>query len=126
MSVLIYAAGAMDDVSKDEAQGWRHDLGVLVPDDCVIVSPAHAYFNVKTCNAEAADRANRALIRSSDLVVANLSIGRCFGTAREIEYALNHSCPVIAFGEVRSLLKYDMTCVDTIEDAVDAVKKWLD
>ena len=116
--MLVYLAGPIDGVSSEEALGWRREISGSVPRGVVCFSPCSAY--LETATGKAADRANRAVIRETDLLIANLLGGGLkIGTMREIEYARSLSIPVLVISaDARaSLAAHDLTVVDTLGDA---------
>lgn len=117
--ILIYLAGPIDDVEVEEAQGWREQIAVDLPEGVVLFSPAHAFLNVNASNIKRADWANRHVINCADAVIANLDgDGRGFGTIREIEFAVRIGRPVVVVGQLESLMQYDLEVVGRLDEAL--------
>lgn len=121
--VLVYLAGPQDDVSTEQARGWRETLMSNAPSGVAFFSPAHAYGNVNPASFPPVDVCNRMVIRHvADAVIANLNgPGRAFGTIREIEWARAFNKPVVVIGEVVSLMGHDVQTVATPAEAMQAV-----
>ncbi len=107
---MVYLAGPMDDVSKEEARGWREDLAAHAPAGVAFFSPAHAYLNVNRISFPYVDLMNRGAIVACHAMIANLmSGGMGFGTTREIEHAISVRTPVWVCGPVaHSMMTHDL------------------
>lgn len=118
MSRLIYLAGPLDGLSIDGTT-WYDEFETLCPDDVVGFMPGRAFIGAAE-NPSGMDAANRAVIRASHGVLANLSgPGRAFGTIREIEFAKSLGVPVIVVGDVASsLMAYDVIQTPDLQSAV--------
>lgn len=117
----VYEAGPIDAVSLEEARDWQDYLASLCP-DIMFFSPAHPYRNVSIENADIIDGINREAIDWCGCVVAYLPEGRpAFGTLREIEFsARTRGYPtVVISSNLKSLLRYDLTVVATLEEAAE-------
>lgn len=121
--ILIYLAGPQDDVTQEEARGWREELAGLAPSGVAFFSPAHAYMNVNRVSFPAVDWMNRKAIEVAHAMIANLDgPGRGFGTIREIEYAISQHTGVWVVGDVsHALMTYDLHRVDTLEEAMEEI-----
>ena len=125
--LLVYLAGPIDGVSPDEALDWREAAASAAPQGMVFFSPCSAYLD--TASGPAADRANRAIIRECDVLLANLLGGGLkLGTMREIEYARSLGKPVVVISEVAgaSLAAHDLTVVPTQEQALELLPSYRD
>lgn len=123
-SRLVYLAGPQDDVTSEEARHWRAEIAKRLPAHVACFSPAHAYLGVGASSFPVVDAANRTMITYCDLMIAWLAgEGRGFGTIREIEFAVAMDKPVIVVGPAirLSLMSHDVTVVDTMDDAVEAL-----
>lgn len=85
--MLVYLAGAIDGVSKEDAEGWRETAThQLLQRRIATYNPAAAFQNVEMDDAGAVHRIDREAIETCDGMIARVSPG-CFGTIREVEYA---------------------------------------
>lgn len=132
--MLVYLAGPIDGVQRQEALDWREEVSQCLNQDGISTfSPAHAfsvvYFNGNSPSNKAMARAvtkiNRCAIRQSSVVLAYLPKDRItIGTIREIEYAVSISKPVVVLIErtdIPFLSLYDTIQVSDWDEAVDAV-----
>lgn len=118
--VSIYLAGPIDDISLDDARGWRQSIAAIAPVGVLFYTPVDAYLGVSEMTAEKLDMYNRHAIAASDAVVANLSgPGRGFGTIREIEFSVRLGKPTVVIGELKSLLTFDLDVVETDVEALN-------
>jgi hypothetical protein len=121
---LVYLAGPIDGISREDALGWRVKLAETAPSMTLLYNPVTAYHGVNTGTARAADTINRMVISRCSAVIADLrGPGRAFGTIREIEFArLNDKLVVVVSDEpLDSLLAYDCHWAPTPEEALDLV-----
>lgn len=133
-STLLYGAGPIDDVSREDALSWRTKLRELLPDRVVCYNPATAFDLVipdpeteagvyrKVCAA--VHRANDVVIMSSDVLLAYLDgPGLGLGTVREIELAVRSGVRVVVVRSegFRSFYAHDFETYPTLEDAAMAV-----
>jgi nucleoside 2-deoxyribosyltransferase len=121
--ILIYLAGPQDDVSKDQARGWREELAAGAPTGMAFFSPAHAYLNVHRESFPPVDWMNRKAISQSHAVIANLGgPGRGFGTIREIEYAVSQHKMVQVVGDLDlPLMTWDIHRAESLDAALNAI-----
>lgn len=96
---LIYLAGAIDNISKAEAQGWREDAtDVLSRLGCEVYNPLTAVMAVGS--PEEIIEQNEQALRSSDAVLAELWVPALhYGTVCEVEEAVLQGIPVVAWME---------------------------
>jgi nucleoside 2-deoxyribosyltransferase len=111
--IMVYLAGPIDDITRDEAQGWRKEISESAPIGVLFYLPTNAYAGTSSVTAPAVDHMNRVAIAQSDGVLANLSgPGRGFGTIREIEFAKTMNKPVVVVQDpmrrLVSLLLHDL------------------
>lgn len=132
--MLVYLAGPVDGVQRQEALDWREGVSQRLNQAGVSTfSPAHAfsvvYFGGDSPSNKATARAvteiNRCAIRQSSVVLAYLPKD-CItiGTIREIEYAVSIGKPVVVLIECTDtpfLSLYDTIQVSDWDEAVDAV-----
>lgn len=125
--ILIYLAGPQDDVTTEQARGWREELAAGAPTGVAFFSPAHAYMGVNQASFPAVDSMNRHAIQASHAVIANLSgPGRGFGTIREIEYAIAHNRFVQVVGDIgHSLMTWDLTHAKSLDEALNNVLEYV-
>src|SRR5690606_27011016 len=107
--MLVYLAGPIDGVQRQEALDWREDVSQRLNQAGISTfSPAHAfsvvYFGGNNPSNEATARAvtkiNRYAIGQSSVVLAYLPKDRItIGTIREIEYAVSIGKPVVVLVE---------------------------
>lgn len=119
-SAVVYLAGPIDDITVEEAFTWRAKIAEDWP-DILFYNPVGAIMNGSHETAPAADTVNRAVIRASTILLANLTgPGRGFGTVREIEYAssLNHVLVAVAGDLDRTMMKYDLIVKETVNEAL--------
>ncbi len=132
--MLVYLAGPIDRVQRQEALNWREDVSRRLNQAGVSTfSPAHAfsviYFGGNIPSNKATARAvteiNRCAIRQSSVILAYLPKDRTtIGTIREIEYAVSIGKPVVVLIEctdVSFLSLYDTIQVSDWDEAVGAV-----
>ena len=132
--MLVYLAGPIDGVQRQEALDWREDVSQrLNQADISTFSPAHAFSVVYSggnslpnkVTAQAVTKINRSAIRQSSVVLAYLPKDRItIGTIREIEYAVSIGKPVVALVErtdISFLSLYDIIQVSDWDEAVGAV-----
>ena len=136
--MLVYLAGPVDGVQRQEALDWREDVSQHLNQAGVSTfSPAHAFsvacFGGSSLSNKATARAvteiNRYAISQSSVVLAYLPKDRVtIGTIREIEYAISIGKPVVALVEhtdVSFLSLYDTIQVSDWDEAVGAAIKAL-
>ena len=129
MSLLVYLAGPQDDVSTEEARGWREELMDIAPSGVAFFSPAHAYGGVNPSSFSSVDACNRCVIaHSADAVIANLmGPGRGLGTIREIEFGfLSGKVVVVVTDDTRSLMLHNVTVVPDLDTALHQVLELVD
>lgn len=132
--MLVYLAGPVDGVQRQEALDWREDVSRRLNQAGISTfSPAHAfsvvYFGGNTSSNKVTARAvteiNRYAISQSSVVLAYLPKDRItIGTIREIEYAVSIGKPVVVLIErtdVSFLSLYDTIQVSDWDEAVGAV-----
>jgi nucleoside 2-deoxyribosyltransferase len=132
--MLVYLAGPVDGVQRQEALDWREDVSQRLKQAGVSTfSPAHAfsvvYFGGNSLSNKATARAvteiNRYAISQSSVVLAYLPKDRItIGTIREIEYAVSIGKPVVVLVErtdISFLSLYDTIQVSDWDEAVGAV-----
>lgn len=132
--MLVYLAGPIDGVQRQEALDWREDISQRLNRASISTfSPAHAfsvaYFGGNSPSNKAAARAvteiNRYAISQSSMVLAYLPKDRItIGTIREIEYAISIGKPVVVLVERTDtpfLSLYDTIQVSDWDEAVGAV-----
>lgn len=120
---MVYLGGPVDDVPKDEAQGWRTVVAdTLMSYGVPSFNPMSPYVgDVNKLRGAAFEicSINRFAIAKSDVVLANLTgKGMAFGTIREIEYAVSIGKRVVVAGPVVSLFGHDVEIVDTLGEAI--------
>lgn len=117
-------AGPLDDIEHDGTV-WYDEFDRTRPGDVVAFMPGRAYLGAGKPNAEVVSRANGAMLRASNGVVANLSgPGRALGTIREIEFAKSLGKHVIAVGDIdRSLASWDLVVVPDLASAVNRLAR---
>lgn len=132
--MLVYLAGPVDGVQRQEALDWREDVSRRLNRAGISTfSPAHAfsvvYFNNNSpsdkVTARAVTEINKYAIGQSSVVLAYLPKDRItIGTIREIEYAVSIGKPVVVLVEhtgVSFLSLYDTIQVSNWDEAVDTV-----
>jgi nucleoside 2-deoxyribosyltransferase len=132
--MLVYLAGPVDGVQRQEALDWREDISQRLNQAGVSTfSPAHAFsvahFGGDSSSNKATARAvteiNRYTISQSSVVLAYLPKDRVtIGTIREIEYAVSTGKLVVVLIErtdVSFLSLYDTIQVFNWDEAVGAV-----
>ncbi len=132
--MLVYLAGPIDGVQRQEALGWREEVSQRLNQAGISTfSPAHAFSVVYLSSnvppnkaaARAVTEINRYAISRSSVVLAYLPKDRTtVGTIREIEYAVSIGKPVVVLVErtnVSFLSLYDTIQVSDWDEAVDAV-----
>ena len=132
--MLVYLAGPIDGVQRQEALDWRENVSQRLNQvDISTFSPAHAfsvvYFGgnspLNKATARAVTEINRYAISQSSVVLAYLPKDRTtIGTIREIEYAVSIGKPVVVLVErtdIFFLSLYDTIQVSDWDEAVGAV-----
>jgi len=132
--MLVYLAGPVDGVQRQEALDWRENVSQrLNQADISTFSPAHAFSVVYSggnslpnkVTARAVTEINRYAISQSSVVLAYLPKDRTtIGTIREIEYAVSIGKPVVVLVErtdIPFLSLHDTIQVSDWDKAVDAV-----
>lgn len=132
--MLVYLAGPVDGVQRQEALDWRENVSRRLNQAGISTfSPAHAfsvvYFGGNSSSNQATARAvteiNRYAISQSSVVLAYLPKDRItIGTIREIEYAVSIGKPVVVLIERTDtpfLSLYDTIRVSDWDEAVGAV-----
>ena len=132
--MLVYLAGPIDGVQRQEALDWREEVSQCLNQAGISTfSPAHAFSVVhfggdspsNKATARAVTEINRCAISQSSVVLAYLPKDRItIGTIREIEYAISISKPVVALVEhtdIPFLSLYDTIQVSDWDEAVSAV-----
>ena len=133
--MLVYLAGPVDGVQRQEALDWREDVSQRLNQAGVSTfSPAHAFSVVyfigsnspsNKATARAVTEINRYAISLSSVVLAYLPKDRTtIGTIREIEYAVSIGKPVVVLVEctdIPFLSLYDTIQVSDWDEAVGAV-----
>ena len=133
--MLVYLAGPVDGVQRQEALNWREDVSQRLNQAGISTfSPAHAFSVVyfvgsnspsNKATARAVTDINRYAISQSSVVLAYLPKDRTtIGTIREIEYAVSIGKPVVVLVEhtdIFFLSLYDTIQVSDWDEAVNAV-----
>ena len=132
--MLVYLAGPIDGVQRQEALDWRENVSQHLNQVGVSTfSPAHAfsvvYFSGNGLSNKVTARTvieiNRYAIRQSSVVLAYLPKDHItIGTIREIEYAVSIGKPVVVLVErtdVSFLSLYDTIQVSDWDEAVGTV-----
>ena len=132
--MLVYLAGPIDGVQRQEALDWREDVSQRLNQvDISTFSPAHAFSVaysggnslLNKVTAQAVIEINRCAINQSSVVLAYLPKDRItIGTIREIEYAVSIGKPVVVLVErtdIFFLSLYDTIQVSDWDEAVNAV-----
>ncbi len=132
--MLVYLAGPVDGVQRQEALDWREDMSQRLNQAGISTfSPAHAFSVMhfggnspsNKATAQAVTEINRYAISQSSVVLAYLPKDRTtIGTIREIEYAVSIGKPVVVLIEhtdVSFLSLYDTIQVFDWDGAVGAV-----
>lgn len=125
MIEACYLAGPIDAVTLEEARDWQEYLSFHAT-NVLFFSPAHPFMNASIENAAVLDEVNRAAIDACKCLCAYLPPDRpAFGTIREIEYsATTKGYPTIVIAPgLKSLLRYDLTVVETIETAAQLLSR---
>ena len=140
MSITIYSAGAMEHVSKDAMEGWRHLAEEMIPDAKFLHptrrKPLHDQMEDSTL--ETYSKLKRIVaqdlkdIKESDLVLVNLKDsepGKKWGSVMEVALAWEWGKPVIAVVDEKQFKHpfiYTM-CTEvhySIEDGIEACKEY--
>ena len=132
--MLVYLAGPIDGVQRQEALGWREEMSQRLNQAGISTfSPAHAfsvaYLSSSVPSSKVVARAvteiNRYAISQSSVVLAYLPKDRTtVGTIREIEYAVSIGKPVVVpvkHANASFLSLYDTIQVSDWDEAVGAV-----
>lgn len=132
--MLVYLAGPVDGVQREEALDWREGVSQhLNRVGISTFSPAHAFSVMYLGGDSPANKAvaravteiNRYAISQSSVILAYLPKDRTtIGTIREIEYAISIGKPVVALVErtdIPFLSLYDTIQVSDWNEAVSAV-----
>ncbi len=133
--MLVYLAGPIDGVQRQEALDWREGVSRRLNQAGVSTfSPAHAFSVVhfvgsnsssNKATARAVTEINRYAISQSSVVLAYLPKDRItIGTIREIEYAISIGKPVVVLVEhtdISFLSLYDTIQVSDWDKAVGAI-----
>lgn len=126
-TIIIYLAGPIDDIDREEAREWREQVGDQFGSGTLLYSPAHAFVNAHYINARAIEFVNRLVLQNCDGVLANLSgSGRAFGTIREIEFARLHGKPVAVVADVSMNVHFstfDLMLAPSFDKACDLLLK---
>ena len=96
---LIYLAGAIDNISKVDAQQWREEATeVLSKLGCDVYNPLMGVMGVGS--PEETIQQNQEALRASDAVLAELWKPTLhYGTVTEVEEAVSLNIPVVAWTE---------------------------
>ena len=96
---LIYLAGAIDNISKVDAQQWREEATeVLSKLGCDVYNPLLGVMGVGS--PEETIQQNQEALRASDAVLAELWKPTLhYGTVTELEEAVSLNIPVVAWME---------------------------
>lgn len=123
--ITIYLAGPIDDITVDEAGGWRRQIAKAWP-DVLFFDPLRAWHNAHTSTARAVSYGNRSAIMNCSGLLANLTgPGRAFGTIREVEFAAGAAKYVAVAGDVVSLMACDVIVRKTVEEAMEELMQAL-
>lgn len=130
---LVYLAGPIDAVSKEEADDWRCDAAKrLASHGLVSFMPQRAFVlpvSPGTKAASAVRAANRAVIDRCAAMLAHVPEATlCLGTIREVEYARAQEKAVIVFGApaLRSSLEaHDVVLSPDLGEACEDLVLWL-
>jgi len=132
--MLVYLAGPVDGVQRQEALNWREDASQRLNRAGISTfSPAHAFSvahfgsngPLNKTTARTVTEINRYAISQSSVVLAYLPKDRItIGTIREIEYAISIGKPVVVLVEYTGtpfLSLYDVIQASDWDEAVGAV-----
>lgn len=142
-SMRIYLAGAISGCSYEEAVTWRHDVAhklvgynclnpmgdkdELAKEQAIRVTPLNG---LHTADQAIVSR-DKFSVKTSDLVLANLSYGEnpLVGTSVEIGWADAFDIPIIAVFKKGTRFDHPFTrvlCyrVDTLDEAVQVIKTY--
>lgn len=97
--MLVYLAGPIDQVAREDARGWREQVAeVLGTLGLATFSPAHAFNGPGRTDGPALRAINRAAITASEAVLVVWYKGEfAFETIREIEFARSREIPVFVY-----------------------------
>lgn len=120
---LAYLAGPLDGLEVD-GTAWYDEFEKIWPAGAVGFMPGRAYLGASHATAAAVEKANRAVIAASFVVVANLSgPGRALGTIREIEFAKSLGKSVLVVGDIgASLASHDLAVYPDLQSVADKLK----
>lgn len=125
---MVYLAGPIDDVSVDEAMGWREQFSNIVSFSGVsCYNPCGAFHMGRyvTLGVQQMVNINKMAIVNSDVVVANLAgTGKGIGTIREIEFAKSlgkRVLVVLPHQKEYSLYTYDLEIFESVKVAAYAL-----
>lgn len=123
---LVYLAGPVDAVSREEATDWREVASKHLLPEFATFSPPGAFridgtqADAETCRALI--EINNMAIDRSCAVLANLR-GRSFGTPIEVEFAKSRGIPVYGFGVGRHSIYRHWFAAWTDDDMEIAIGK---
>lgn len=126
---VVYLAGPIDAVSRNDAMGWRDQVaGLLSREDITSYNPCAAFTNGHLQTADTIDRINRTAIQACDAMIARFTVkAPSVGTPREIELAKSLHKPVVIWaddeGFRRHLAAYDVEVVFSPEAAIRSILK---
>lgn len=120
--IAIYLAGPIDDITVDDALGWRHQIAKDYA-EVLFYSPIGPWLNARRSNASIIDVGNRRSLLTCHGTLANLSgVGYGFGTMREIEFATAHDRPVAIVTDGRindaTLMTHDIEVFMSTDEAM--------
>lgn len=128
--MLVYLGGAIDDATREEAQGWRDQAkaalakeGITCYDPCAAFSAPvdHPEFDLRDIGKRAHFIEREVIARSTALLV-NLIPGKPFGTIREIDFARSLDRPVVVVAEnLPSLQAWDLIIVPDLESGIRGI-----
>lgn len=122
--MIVYLAGPIDAVTREEALGWRYEASRrLEAREIATFDPAAAFYGVALKDGPAVRAINRVAVLQSTAVLANLLDRRGFGTVREIEFACERGIPVYAAvgPDFKHLDAFDMLCFPDLRTAIDRI-----
>jgi len=99
----IYLAGAMTGLTKEQRNGWRVDVKrqLLQISSLKIINPCD-YYDFDLIDANTTDKEIKEFdlyqVRTSDLILVDLTFPNSIGTAIELQVAFDNHIPIIAYG----------------------------
>lgn len=132
----IYLAGAMSNVNKYERNKWRESIEKYFKENSyyvTIINPCKFYdidtVDYSVTTEKEIKEFDLYHVRTSDLIIVNLTHPNSIGTAMELQVACDMHKPIISFGiskiPIHPWIEETITkkCI-SIEDALDYVTKF--